>query len=144
MKNQVMPAIDLLLQPSRLLLGALLLIAILSCAAVIIVGIPFVTKLCLLAVIIFTTIYYCLRDALCLLPWSWQRIEVSSAGQLRLTNQRGEQFVPELHASSFIHPQLTILNMSRWTLPAVFLFPQSDAEQHRRVRVWLRWWKHAD
>lgn len=147
MKKQVMPAIDIALKPSFMLFGALLLLAMLACIAVIIVAIPFAIKLFLLTIIIFSTVYYSLRDALYLLPWSWQRVQVTSLGQLRLTNQRGQQFTPDLHATCFIHPLLIILNTSienlrTQRLPAVLLFSQANDKQHRRLRVWLRWWQH--
>jgi len=142
-----MPAIDILLQPSRLLLGVLLLISMLACACVIIVAIPFGIKLCLLTMVIFSTVYFLLRDALQVLPWSWQRVEVSSVGELRLTNQIGQQYAPILHASSFIHPRLVILNTKnhedkwfRFLLTPVLVFP-TNVEQHRQLRVWLRWGK---
>lgn len=102
-------------------------------------------------IIIFSTIYYTLRDALLLLPWSWYRIEVSSVGLLRLTNKQGQQFNPELNPTSFIHPLLVILNVKQieskqtlfaGSLPAVVLFMLPTCQQHRQLRVWLRWWKH--
>ncbi len=149
--NQVMPAIELALQPSRLLLGILLLISMLACFCVIIVAIPFAIKLCLLTIIVFSTVYFVLRDALQVLPWSWQQLVVSSKGELRLINQRGQQFKPVLHASSFIHPWLVILNTSntddaKWFgsfLTPVLVLPR-NVDQHRQLRVWLRWWKHHE
>lgn len=149
MKNKTMPAIDITLQPSRLLLGVLLLISMLACASVIIVAIPFGIKLCLLIGIIASSVYFILRDVLQALPWSWQRVEVSSTGELRLSNQGGQQFEPVLHATSFIHPRLVVLNTKKpetgkWfnlSLPPVLIFP-STVEQHRQLRVWLRWWGH--
>lgn len=143
MKNRLMQPIKIQLQASLLLLGALLCVSMLACMSVIILAIPFTLKLCLLAAIILSTVYYTLRDALQQFPWSWQLVEVTSLGQLRLTNQRGEQFMPKLDASSYIHPLLVILNAkSARALPAVLLFSQADCEQHRRLRVWLRWWQH--
>jgi hypothetical protein len=50
-------------------------------------------------VIIITTSFYCsLRDALLVLPWSWHLSEDDSKGQLMLLNHRGETFTPALHA----------------------------------------------
>lgn len=151
MKDQFTQAIELPLKPSLLLLGALSIISILSCLAVLLLTMPFMIKLLMMAIIIFSTVYYTLRDALHLLPWSWRQIEVSALGQLRLTNNRGEQFTPELAASSFIHPLFIILNtkkptIKRWltepVLPAVILFSEKGCQQHRQLRVWLRWWQH--
>lgn len=138
------------LQPSYLLLGLLLGISILACASVIIVGIPFGIKLCLLAIIIFACVYFVLRDALLVLPWSWQLVEVDTTGELRLTNQRDQQYLPALHASTFIHPRLIILNVNnddkrKWfhlALNPVLVFPNVK-EAHRQLRVWLKWWQHS-
>ncbi len=150
MNNRTMPAIDLLLQPSRLMLGILLLISTLACVCVIIVAIPFGIKLCLLAVVVFSTVYFVLRDVLHTLPWAWQRVEVSSTGKLRLTNQQGLQLQPVLQPSSFIHPWVVILNTKelnkKWfnlSLPPVIIFPFAK-QQHRELRTWMKWWQHED
>lgn len=151
MKDRLIQAIELPLKPSLLLLGALSLISILSCLAALSLPMPFIIKLLMMTVIIFSTVYYTLRDALHLLPWSWQRVEVSALGQLKLINKRGEYFTPDLSASSFIHPLVVILNtkkptlrrrLAEPTLPAVILFSDQACQQHRQLRVWLRWWQH--
>lgn len=151
MKNRILPAIDVVVKPSLLLLGVLSVISILSCLGIGVLPLIFPIKFVMILVVLFSTTYYILRDALHLLPWSWQRVEVSSLGQLRLTNKRGEQFMPELDASSFIHPYLIILNMKKpplrhWlstvTLPALILCAEPQCQQQRQLRVWLRWWKH--
>ncbi|MFW5431315.1 MAG: hypothetical protein ACKE5Q_00865, partial [Methylophilaceae bacterium] len=140
MKDRIIQAIDITLKPSLLLLGALSLISILSCLALLSLSMPLFIKLLMMAVVIFTSTYYTLRDALHLLPWSWQRIEVSGLGQLRLTNNSGQQFTPDLGASSFIHPLLIILNVKQPNvsrrlfepaLPAALLFSESGCQQHR-------------
>lgn len=146
MKNRLLPAIDIEVKPSHLLLGALSTISILSCLAISILPMLFLIQLLMMAVIIFSSLYYILRDALLLLPWSWQRIEVTSVGQLRLTNKLGQQFAPVLDATSFIHPLLIILNVKKprtmQQIPAVILLAESTCPQRRQLRVWLRWWKH--
>lgn len=150
MKAQLIQTIDIAIKPSLLLLGLLSAISILSCLMVITLPIHGLVKMFILGVIVISTSYYTLRDALRLLPWSWQRVEVSAAGQLQLTNNQGKQFIPVLSATSFIHPKIMILNTQPLTykqylfgaLPAVILFAHHDEQQHRRLRVWLRWWKH--
>lgn len=146
-----MQSIKIALQPSYVLMGVLLTISMLACASVIIVAIPFWIKLCLLAIIIFCCVYFSLRDALLALPWSWQLVEVDTTGALRLTNHQGQQFTPKLHASTFIHPWVVILNVSnlngrKWFHLApkpVLIFPNVSAS-HRQLRIWLKWWPHAD
>ena len=80
-------------------------------------------------------------------------LEVNSKGQLKLSNQRGEEFKPTLAASSFVHPKLTILNFKSFNfksaifwraLPPVILFTNTqNADEMRHLRVWLRWSKHS-
>lgn len=150
MKAQLIQAIDIAIKPSLLLLGLLGVISILSCLIIITLPIHNILKLLLFTVVFISTAYYILRDALRLLPWSWQRIEVSATGQLTLTNHQGKAFTPILAATSFIHPWMIILNTQpvtqrQWVfgaLPALILFANHDDQQHRQLRVWLRWWKH--
>lgn len=143
MKDRTIQAIDITLKPSLLLMGALTLISMLSCLVLLLLPIPFLIKLLMMAIVIFLCVYYTLRDALQLLPRSWHRVEVTSLGQLRLTNKQGQQFTPDLSASSFIHPLLIILNASKRALPPVLYFQTAEGrQQHRQLRVWLRWWQH--
>jgi hypothetical protein len=152
MKVRLIKAIDIAIKPSSLLLGLLCVISILSCLAIVVLPMPMLFKLTILIVIVASTGYYTLRDALRLLPWSWQRIEVSATGQLKLTNKQGEQFSPDLASTSFIHPWMIIINTQPSTyrqrlfgaLPALILFADYDEQQHRQLRVWLRWWKHQE
>jgi hypothetical protein len=149
MKARIIQAIDITVNPSFLLLGLLCLISILSCVIVIMLPMHGLFKIGMLIVIIVSTGYYTLRDALRLLPSSWQRLKVSCNGQLQLMNKQGKQFTPYLAPTCFIHPWIIILNIQPTTdrqrlfgvLPAVILFAD-DTQQHRRLRVWLRWWQH--
>jgi len=150
MKNQLIQAIEIRVKPSLVLLGALSLISILSCLVLLALPIPLMVKWLMITIVICSSFYYTLRDALHLLPWSWQTITVSSRGQLRLSNQRGEQFTPVLQASCFIHHKLIVINAKsldqqhsiKRALPPVIIFLQADSQQHRQLRVWLRWWQH--
>ena len=153
MSAQLNQAIEITFKPSLLLLGLLLSIAIVS--AIIIATLPaiFLVKLVIIVLIVFTSLYYILRDSLYLLPWSWQRINVNRSGELILMNRRGQAFRPTIHASSFVSAQLIVLNFEKNSitkgffnhLPSlILLLNATDAEQHRLLRVWLRWWKHAN
>ena len=150
MKAQLIQAIDIAMKPSLLLLGLLGVISTISCLIIITLPMHSLFKLLLLSVIVISTGYYILRDALRLLPWSWQRVEVGATGQLKLTSKHGKQFTPVLAATSFIHPWMIILNAQPTAyrkrlfggLPALILFANHHEQQHRQLRVWLRWWKH--
>jgi hypothetical protein len=76
-------------------------------------------------------------------------IDVDGKGQLTITNKRGQQFQPVLAANCFIHANVTILNFKRngfrLALPPMILFTSVENNNElRRVRVWLRWFKHED
>jgi hypothetical protein len=137
-------AIHLQLKPSRLMLGLLSLISIICFWILLALPIAAVIKFTGMLLIVTSSIYFILRDALLLLPWSWQDLEVDSKGMLSLTNQRGQQFQPILDATTFIHFKLIILNFKRSglrLLPLILLADQSNADDVRRLRVWLRWFK---
>ena len=152
MRHDLLQAIHIKLKPSKLLLGLLLTIAIVAC--VIIVSLPIVLylKLVIIALILLTSAYFILRDVLLRLPNSWKTIDVDNKGELTMTNKSGKQFQPTLASSSFIHAACTILNFKghgfkygsfKFALPAVILFANANNQDElRRLRVWLRWFKH--
>ncbi|HEY0562605.1 MAG TPA: hypothetical protein VGD04_04705 [Methylophilus sp.] len=146
MKPHTIPAISIILKPSFLLLGLYVGIAMLSGVAVWLVAISMLLKAMLLTLIIIATIYIVMRDVLLCLPWSWRQVVLSSQGKLTLLNQRQEEFSPRLKANSIHHPLLTVLNFKRSSLrfgwqTALILTPSlvHDADQFRRLRVWLKW-----
>lgn len=155
MKPVLPKAIVIQLLPSVLLLGLLVAVATVSVMIILILPIILLIKCAVFLLIIASTLYFILRDALLILPWSWQTIEVDVKGVLKLTNKRQQQFKPQLAASSFTHQYLTILNCKRdgldWALPPVLLlhsFSENLANQFeakdslRRLRVWVRLFKH--
>lgn len=155
MKPILPKAIVIQLLPSPLLLGLLAVVATASAMIILILPIAIAIKWAVFLLIIASTLYFILRDALLMLPWSWQTIEVDVKGVLKLTNKRQQQFKPQLAATSFIHQYLTILNSKsaglKWMLPPVLLLPsfsesltnQSETKDAlRRLRVWVRLFKH--
>lgn len=131
------------------MLGLLSCVSIAGCLILLYLPIPFYIALAMVVLIIISTVYFILRDALLMLPWSWQTIEVDGKGQLTITNQRGQQFKPALAANSFIHAHAIILNFKRngfrLAMPPMILFRSVENENElRRLRVWLRWFKHED
>ena len=144
-----MQAIAIEFQPSKLLLGLLCAISIVCCVILAQLPVSIPIKLVLIVFVLASSIYFALRDALLRLPQSWQSAEVSSQGKLKLTNKRGDVFEPKLSASSLIHNLLTILNFERIGFkkrlsPAILLTNVENQEELRKLRVWLRWWKHQD
>lgn len=103
----------------------------------------------MVVLVVASSAYFILRDAWLRLPWSWKALTVNSKGQLLVTNQRGQQFLPDLAETTFIQPNVVILNFKRTGFklalpPLLVLTNQQNADQLRRLRVWLRWFKHAD
>jgi hypothetical protein len=146
MRPNLSHTISIKLIPSKLLLGLIGCVSIVSCLILCYLPIAFLIKLFAIVIVLASSLYFILRDALLLLPWSWRMIEVDNKGQLKLLNQRGETFLPQLHASSFVHSKLIILNFKNgrfdWTFPPVILFSRAEhAEEHRRLRVWLLWFR---
>ena len=159
MKPALLQVIHIQLMPSYLLLGLLSGISIACCWIVLQQAISADIKLLIIALIIVSSAYFMVRDALLLLPWSWKVLEVDHNGELTIVNQRGQQFQPTLAASCFIHEACTILNFKdsgfkfnafeynvfRLGLQAVIFFSISKNDNElRRLRVWLRWFKHRN
>ena len=153
MKPVFLQIIHIQLTPSYLLLGLLSGVSIACCWIVLQQAISMDIKLVIIALIVVSSAYYIVRDALLLLPWSWKMVEVDHKGELTIINQRGQQFQPALAASCFIHEACTILNFKghgfkynsfKIGLLPVILFSSSKNENElRRLRVWLRWFKHG-
>lgn len=145
-----MQPIHIKLTRSGLLL--MLLLAISFTNSIILLALPFapMVKLLAILVIIVSCVYYMARDALLILPSSWQFLNVNAKGELTITNKRGVTYEPALAASSFIHAKLIILNFQsarfKWAIPSVLMglnLRNTDEMQHelRRLRVYLRWFQ---
>jgi len=64
---------------------------VLSGVAVAVSPMSLLLKCVVVTTIVCSTFYYTLKDALLLLPWSWQQLEVTRGGELRSTNKSGQQ-----------------------------------------------------
>ena len=107
MRPTLVQPISIKLMPSKLILGSIVSVSITACVILLYLPISVGIKLAIIALILASSTYYILRDALLRLSWSWQALEVNSKGQLKIVNQRGTQFQPVLAAASFVHPNLT-------------------------------------
>ena len=126
------------------MLSILCAISMLCCWILLVLPMATTLKFMAIVLVLVSSIYFILRDALLLLPWSWQFLEIDSKGKLTLINQRGQQFQPALANSTFIHAKLVILNFKRngyrLALPPVILL-MANIDEVRRLRVWLGWAK---
>ncbi len=149
MKTRVIPAIQVTLKPSFRILGCYLSISILSMIALAQTKLSWKAQCGIALLIIIATIYKILQDALLRLPWSWQRVEVTSHGKLRLTTQREVTLEVNVLPSSVNHYWLTVLHFkpAPWQFTAcrsAVLTPWQvqDASELRKLRVWLKWGNH--
>lgn len=148
MKTRIIPAIKLTLKPSTFILGCYVLLSMLSLLSLMYATLPLLIKCVIAFAVIIASIYTILQDALLCLPWSWQLVEVTSQGQVRIHNRHGDIFEVDLLASTVSHPWLTILRFK--TLPfqhglrsglMMTAWNVHDLQQYRKLRVWLNWGK---
>jgi hypothetical protein len=149
MRPVLLQAIHIKLMPSTLLLGLLGGVSIACCLILLSLPIPFFIKLAIIALIIASSTFFILRDALLLLPGSWKTIDVDNKGELTMTNKSEQQFQLTPASNSFIHADCTILNFKRSGFnfalgPVILLSRAESADELRRLRVWLRWFKHKE
>lgn len=161
MKPILTRSIVLQLTPSPLLLGLLVLVATASATIIGFAPIILAIKCAVVGLIILSTAYFICQDALLILPWSWQTLEVNVKGELKLTNKKQQQFKPQLATTSFTHQYLTILNFKTEgfikALPPILLLPNFwkiqkqekangesiNKDALRCLRVWIRLFKHG-
>lgn len=143
MKTLFTKSIIIQLQPSSLLLGLLLAVATVSSLVLLMLPVAITIKLVIFGLIVLSSAYYIARDAVLVLPWSWQTIEVDSRGVLTLINKRQQRFKPQLASTTFVHEGYVILNLKsqgvKLALPPVLIFSNAhNLDALRRLRVWLR------
>ncbi len=135
--------LHMVLKPSRQLFAALVLAGV--SATLIVMSMPLVLWIKLIGcfVIVTGTAYFVARDALLVLPWSWQGIELNAKGELFFFTQDGAKRKARVEITSFVAAYMTLLNItleaSRWGRHAVILTDSADSEEFRKFRVWLRW-----
>jgi len=149
MKSNLIQPIHIKLTRSKPILGLLASVSMVCCWILLTLPIALYFRLVIIALILVSSAYFILRDALLLLPSSWQTLEVDSKGELSISNKKGQKFEPTLAESTFIHANLTILNFKRngfrLALSPIILFSNTEnADALRRLRVWLRWFGHQE
>jgi hypothetical protein len=131
------------------MLGLIAVISMAACAVAIYLPLPIILKIGLIIMILASSAYFCWRDIALISPQSWQHLTVDNKGILCIKNRRGQQFSPILAANSFIHPNMIILNFDKTAekinLPPLILLKSiQNAEEFRKLSVWLRWFKHNE
>lgn len=90
MKPRLMQPIVIALQPSVLLLGLLAAISIASSPILAQLQVLIFIKLGSIVLVLISSAYFAMREALLRLPSSWKSQQVNVQGMTKLKNNRGE------------------------------------------------------
>jgi toxin CptA len=112
-------------------------------AAVMLIDIPFPVKAVVAAGLAAYWQFFIRRQSLLLTPDSAVAIEIGSDNMLSVQTCRGEWSECEVLGNTYVTPYLTVLNLrqsGRRANRRIVILPDSiDAEDFRKLRVWLRW-----
>lgn len=131
------------LRPSRMLAAIL---AAVHCAAIILVvlvPLPQWLKAAAITALLVSLAFYVWQTALLRSPHAVVAIEVASDETFSVQTRRGDWLGCEVLGSTYVASFLTVLNLrepEKRTVRHVVVLPDSmDADDFRRLRVWLRW-----
>ena len=131
------------LRPSRILTAILVLAHGAAIAIVALAGMPLWLELIAIAVLVASLIFDVRQTALLRAPNALITLEIASDDKLSIQTRRGEWIECEVLGSTYVTSFLTILNLkvidSGRNTRAVILSDSLDAEDFRKLRVWLRW-----
>ena len=106
-------------------------------------GLPAWAKLMMVALVSVSGIHSIALHALQALSRSTCALEISDDCAVQARDGGGEWWNAQLLPSTFVTPWLTILNLhidgKRLPRHVILLPDRVDADQFRRLRVWLRW-----
>lgn len=129
-------------KPSMRLTLVLAVAALLACLALAVIGVAFWVKLLAMTAVLTATLYHVLY-ALQHMSRSCIVLSMDSKGAWQLLTRGGDRYPATILPSSFVTPDLTVLNCSlagkRLQYHLVILPDAVDADAFRRMRVWLRW-----
>lgn len=96
--------------------------------------------------LIVSLIYYLRKDALLTAHDAVIALMLTDKMSCTLTMRSGQSMICSLSDSTFVAPYLTVITLQpveRFFVRDVVILPDStDAEEFRRLRIWLRWkWK---
>lgn len=131
------------LKPSRRLAATLVVVHLAAAAAIFAVEIRIVLKVAVALMIAASCAAYLYGPVLLRNAEAIVELEIGEGAALSFQTRRGEWREGALLGSSFVAPYLTVLNIAvpeRWLARHVVILPDGiDAEEFRRLRVWLRW-----
>ena len=131
------------LRPSRILTAILVLAHGAAIAMVALAGMPFWLELIAIAALVASLVFDVRQTALLRAPDAVITLEIASDDKLSIQTRRSEWIECEVLGSTYVTSFLTILNLkgidSGRNTRAVILPDSLDAEDFRKLRVWLRW-----
>lgn len=133
----------IILRPSRILTAILVLAHGAAIAVVALAGMPFWLELIAIAALVASLVFDVRQTALLRAPDAVITLEIASDDKLSIQTRRSEWIECEVLGSTYVTSFLTILNLkgrdSGRNTRAVILPDSLDAEDFRKLRVWLRW-----
>ena len=131
------------LRPSRILTAILVIAHGVAIAMVALAGIPVWLELIAIAALLGSLVFEVRRIALLRALDAVIALEVASDDRFSIQTRRGEWIECEVRGSTYVSSLLTILNLkvidSGKNKRAVILRDSLDAENFRKLRVWLLW-----
>jgi toxin CptA len=131
------------LRPSRMLTAILLIAHGAAIVLIVLVGLPPWLQVIAIGVLVASLAFYVRQTALLRSPDAVIAIEIASDDAFSIQTRRGDWLGCEVLGSTYVASFLTLLNLRELDKGAVrhaAILPDStDAEDFRRLRVWLRW-----
>ena len=136
-----MPRIDL--RPSRILAAILVIAHGAAIAVIALVSVPLWLKLIAIAALAVNLMFEIRQTVLLRAPDAVVALEIASDDALSIQTRRGDWITCEVLGSTYVIYFLAIVNLkeqgSGRAKRAVILPDSIDAEDFRKLRVWLRW-----
>ena len=131
------------LRPSRILVAILVFAHAAAIAMVVLAGLPLWLALVAIAALVASLVYAVWQTALLRAQDAVRALEITADDKFSIQTRRGERLECEVLGSTYVTFFLTILNLkalnSGGNKRAVILPDSLDAEDFRKLRVWLRW-----
>ena len=131
------------LRPSWVLVAILVFVHGAAMAMVALAGVPLWLELIAVAALVANLVFDMRKTALLRAPDAVIGFEITADDRFSIQTRRGEWIQCEVLGSTYVTSFLTILNLkaidSGRNTRAVILPDSLDAEDFRKLRVWLRW-----
>lgn len=128
--------------PSRQLAGLVGGMHVFAAAMPWLVPTPYWLGMGLMPVVLGSAVYYLRRDCFRSLPHSLTALRLDEEGGCEFQARSGDWQSAKLLGSSFVTPYLTVLNLEAgsWFARHLVILPDAvNADDFRRLRVWLKW-----